>query len=129
MIVVDSSVWVDYCNGIITPQTDKLDILLPQQLIVIGDLILTEVLQGFRDDKEYQTASQLLQSLRFYDMLGKPLALKTAQNYRHLRKQRITVRKTIDVMIATFCIENDFPLLHSDRDFDKMLILGLRNVV
>jgi hypothetical protein len=109
MIVVDSSVWVDYCNGIITPQTDKLDILLPQQLIVVGDLILTEVLQGFRDDKDYQTASQLLQSLRFYDMLGKPLALKTAQNYRHLRKQGITVRKTIDVMIATFCIENDFP--------------------
>jgi len=129
MIVVDSSVWVDYFNGIITPQTDKLDILLPQQLIVVGDLILTEVLQGFRDDKEYQTASQLLQSLRFYDMLGKPLALKTAQNYRHLRKQGITVRKTIDVMIATFCIENDFPLLHSDKDFDKMLILGLLTVV
>ena len=101
MIVVDSSVWVDYFNGIITPQTNKLDMLLPQQLIVVGDLILTEVLQGFRDDKEYQTASQLLQSLRFYDMLGKPLALKTAQNYRYLRKQGITVRKTIDVMIAT----------------------------
>ena len=129
MIVVDSSVWVDYFNGIITPQTNKLDMLLPQQLIVVGDLILTEVLQGFRDDKEYQTASQLLQSLRFYDMLGKPLALKTAQNYRYLRKQGITVRKTIDVMIATFCIENDFPLLHSDKDFDKMLILGLRTVV
>lgn len=129
MIVVDASVWVDYFNGVITPQTDKLDILLPQQLIVVGDLILTEVLQGFRDDKEYQTASLLLQSLRFYDMLGKPLALKTAQNYRHLRKQGITVRKTIDVMIATFCIENDFPLLHSDRDFDKMLILGLLTVV
>ncbi len=103
--------------------------LLPQQLIVVGDLILTEVRQGFRDDKEYQTASQLLQSLRFYDMLGKPLALKTAQNYRHLRKQGITVRKTIDVMIATFCIEDDFPLLHSDKNFDKMLILGLRTVV
>jgi len=128
VIVVDSSVWIDYFNGIITPQTDKLDDLLSQQWIVTGDLILTEVLQGFRQDKDYQIALRLLQSLHFYNMLGKPIALKTAENYRNLRKQGITVRKTIDVMIGTFCIENQFPLLYSDKDFDKMLILGLKSV-
>ncbi len=126
MIIVDSSVWIDYFNGTLTPQTDRLDILLSQQLIGTGDLILAEVLQGFREDKDYQIALQLFQSLQFYNMLNKRLALQTAQNYRFLRKQGITVRKTIDVMIGTFCIENDFSLLHSDKDFDKMLVLGLK---
>jgi hypothetical protein len=129
MIVVDSSVWIDYFNGLITPQTDKLDSLLSQQWIIMGDLILTEVLQGFREDREYQIALQLLESLHFRNMLSKSLAIKTAENYRILRKQGITVRKTMDVMIATFCIENHFPLLYSDKDFDKMLILGLKSVI
>jgi predicted nucleic acid-binding protein len=126
MIIVDSSVWIDYFNGTLTPQTDQLDILLSQQLIGTGDLILAEVLQGFREDKDYQIALQLFQSLQFYNMLNKRLALQTVQNYRLLRKQGITVRKTIDVMIGTFCIENDFSLLHLDKDFDKMLVLGLK---
>ena len=126
MIIVDSSVWIDYFNGTLTPQTDRLDILLSQQLIGTGDLILAEVLQGFREDKDYQIALQLFQSLQFYNMLSKKLALQTAQNYRFLRKQGVTVGKTIDVMIGTFCIENDFSLLHSDKDFDKMLVLGLK---
>lgn len=126
MIIVDSSVWIDYFNGTLTPQTNRLDILLSQQLIGTRDLILAEVLQGFREDKDYQIALQLFQSLEFYNMLNKKLALQTAQNYRFLRKQGITVRKTIDVMIETFCIENNCSLLHSDKDFDKMLVLGLK---
>ncbi len=128
MIIVDSSVWIDYFNGVVTFQTNTLDDLLSRQLIAIGDLILTEVLQGFRDDKDYQIALQLLQSLYCYEMVNKTLALKAAQNYRILRKQGMTIRKTIDVFIATFCIENNCHLLHSDKDFDKMLILRLKTI-
>ncbi|MCX7085543.1 MAG: PIN domain nuclease [Methylococcales bacterium] len=87
------------------------------QSICIGDLILAEVLQGFRQDQDYQAAKTLLCSLPIYPMLGVEVSLKSAENYRTLRKQGITIRKTIDTMIATFCIENDFSLLHSDKDF------------
>lgn len=128
MIIVDSSVWIDYFNGVITSQTNTLDDLLSRQPIAIGDLILTEVLQGFRDDKDYEIALQLLQSLHCHEMVNKTLALKAAQNYRTLRKQGITIRKTIDVFIATFCIENNCHLLHSDKDFDRMLGLGLKTI-
>ncbi len=121
MIVVDSSVWIDYFNGRTTAQTDLLDSLLGHEPIVIGDLILTEVLQGFREDKDFDKAGALLDSLLFQPMLGKDLAIRSARNYRSLRKQGVTVRKTIDVMIATFCIENDLPLLHSDSDFEPMV--------
>jgi hypothetical protein len=121
MIVVDSSVWIDYFNGKSTPQTDRLDSLLGFEPIVIGDLILTEVLQGFREDKDFKEAQALLDNLLFLPMLGKDLAVRSAQNYRSLRKQGVTVRKTIDVMIATFCIENDLPLLHNDKDFEPMV--------
>jgi len=128
MIIVDSSVWIDYFNGVVTFQTNTLDDLLSRQLIAIGDLILTEVLQEFRDDKDYQIALQLLQLLYCYEMMNKTFALKAAQNYRILRKQGMTIRKTIDVFIATFCIENNCPLLYSDKDFDKMLILRLKTI-
>ena len=117
MIVVDSSVWIDFFNGRITKQTNLLDSLLGSELIVIGDLILTEVLQGFQQDKHSNKARKLLDSLIFRQMLSKELAIKSAENYRILRKKGVTVRKTIDVIIATFCIENNLPLLHSDRDF------------
>jgi len=117
MIVVDSSVWIDFFNGRITKQTNLLDSLLGSELIVIGDLILTEVLQGFQQDKHFNKARKLLDSLIFRQMLSKELAIKSAENYRILRKKGVTVRKTIDVIIATFCIENNLPLLHSDRDF------------
>jgi len=120
MIVVDSSVWIDYFNGKITTQTNLLDGLLDAELIVIGDLILTEVLQGFQHDKDYRQAKTLLGSLAFMDMLGKDIAIKSADNYRSLRKKGITVRKTIDVIIGTFCIETELSLLHSDRDFDAL---------
>ena len=120
MIVVDSSVWIDYFNGKITAQTNLLDGLLDAELIVIGDLILTEVLQGFHHDKDYRQAKKLFGSLVFVEMLGKDIAIKSADNYRFLRKKGITVRKTIDVIIGTFCIETESSLLHCDRDFDPL---------
>ena len=129
MTLIDSSVWVDYFNGVETLATKKLDSLLTLQPICTGDLILAEVLQGFRQDQDYQAAKTLLCSLPIYPMLGVELSLKSAENYRTLRKQGITIRKTIDTMIATFCIENDFLLLHSDKDFQPFQqLLGL-NVV
>ena len=118
MTLVDSSVWIAYFNGQATPQTDRLDELLGQQTIALGDLILTEVLQGFRHDKDYDIAKGLLTSFDIFPLLGKDIAIKSAENFRKLRKRGITVRKTIDVIIATFCIENDFALLHCDRDFE-----------
>lgn len=120
MILVDSSVWVDYFNGRITRQTDLLNDFLGYEVIVIGDLILMEVLQGFQDDRDFNKARKLLDSLIFRQMLGKELAIKSAEKYRILRMKGVTVRKTIDVIIATFCIENNLPLLHSDKDFRAM---------
>src|SRR4030042_142584 len=129
MVVVDSSVWVDYFNGKITKQTDLLESLLGKELVVIGGIILTEVLQGFRSDRDFRKAKRLLDSLIFKPMLGKELAVKSAENYRHLRKKGISVRKTIDVVIATFCISSNLPLLHDDRDFEAMeRHLGLKVV-
>ena len=120
MIFVDSSVWIDYFNGRITKQTDILDSLVGDELIIVGDIILTEVLQGFRQDKDFSKARELLDCFIFKEMLGMDIAVESAKNYRILRKKGVTVRKTIDVIIATFCIENDLPLLHSDRDFRAM---------
>jgi predicted nucleic acid-binding protein len=129
MIVADSSVWVDFFNGTKNKQTDLLDDLLGRERILIGDIILTEVLQGFRRDAEFQRARELLEALEFQAMLGKEMAFRCAENYRKLRKAGTTVRKTIDVMIATFCIEGGHELLHSDRDFDAMeKHLGLKVV-
>jgi hypothetical protein len=127
MILVDSSVWVDYFNGQATRETDLLDDLLGTEPVAIGDLILAEVLQGFRSDADYDAAKELLASLTTYDLLGAALAVKTADNYRALRKRGITVRKTADAIIATFCIERRTPLLYSDRDFDPFVRhLGLK---
>lgn len=127
MIVVDTSVWVDYFNGLASPHTDLLDDLLLRERLVIGDIILTEVLQGFRRDKDFREAQRLLDTLEFQPMLGKDMALQSAQNYRKLRRAGVTVRKTIDVMIATFCLVNRHRLLHIDRDFDPIeKHLGLR---
>jgi predicted nucleic acid-binding protein len=117
MVIVDSSVWIDYFNGRDIPEVAKLDRLLETELLGVGDLILAEVLQGFRQDKDYQTAKRLLISLTVFEMLGAEMAMKSADNFRDLRKKGITVRKTIDMMIATFCIENGHELLFSDKDF------------
>ncbi len=127
MILVDSSVWIDYFNGTETLATKKLDNLLGVQPLCTGDLILAEVLQGFRLDQDYQAAKSLLCSLPVHAMLGVTLSLKSAENFRQLRKQGITIRKTIDTMIATFCIENELSLLHSDKDFQPFQqFLGLQ---
>ncbi len=117
MILVDSSVWIDFFNGTDSPETNKLNEILGLEEVVIGDLILAEVLQSFRSDKDYKTAKEVLISLAVYDLIGKELAIKSANNFRKLRKKGITIRKTADVIIATYCIENKIPLLFSDKDF------------
>jgi predicted nucleic acid-binding protein len=129
MILVDSSVWVDFFNGKKTRQTDWLDSSLGNTPLIMGDLILTEVLQGFQKDKDFRIARDLFLEMPFMAMGGRDLALKSALNYRTLRKKGVTVRKTIDVMIGTFCIHYQLPLLHDDRDFDPMVkFLGLKIV-
>jgi predicted nucleic acid-binding protein len=129
MIVVDTTVWVDYFNGQVNPQTDALDDLLGRQPIIIGDLILGETLQGFRSDADFEAARGALANFVQTEMLNPHLAVKSAMNYRALRKMGVTVRKTIDSFIATYCIENDHELLHNDHDFDPFEAhLGLRVV-
>jgi len=120
VILVDSSVWVDYFNGTDTHQTDLLDSLLGKELVVMGDLILVEVLQGFQSDQDFETAKKQLLNFPFMDMCSKALAIESALNYRMLRKNGATVRKTMDVLIGTFCIHHQISLLHSDRDFEPM---------
>ena len=117
MIVVDSSVWIDYFCGNETQQVDRLDELLGVKPVAVGDLILAEVLQGFRSDKNFKTARQLFKDVTVFEMLGESQAVKSAANFRYLRTQGITIRKTADVIIATFCIEQKLPLLFADRDF------------
>jgi predicted nucleic acid-binding protein len=130
LILVDSSVWIDYFRGKMTPQTEKLDSLLGQQLLAIGDLILTEVLQGFDDDRDFNDVRRLLTSLVVVELGGQEIASQAAKNFRALRKLGITVRKTIDTVIATRCIEDGYDLLHADRAFDPFAKhLGLRTVV
>ena len=121
MVLVDTSVWVDFFNGKITGQTEKLDYYLSSTVLVVGDLILAEVLQGFRSDKDYRIAKSLLTELAQVQLCNTDVAIKSAQNYRALRKQGITIRKTIDCLIATYCIETKTPLLFSDRDFDPWI--------
>ncbi len=121
MILVDSSVWIDYFNGIPTWQTDLLDTYLSNVPVVIGDLILTEVLQGFRSNTDYETAKKFLSAFPFRQIGGYNVAVQSAQNYRFLRRTGVTVRKTIDIIIATFCIMEGLILLHDDRDFDPMV--------
>ena len=127
MTLVDSSVWIDYFKGLITPQTEKLDELLESELLAIGDLILTEVLQGFAVETDFNEAKKLLTSLTVVDLGGQEIAIQAATNYRSLRKLGVTIRKTIDTLIATRCIESGYTLLHDDRDFDPFVKhLGLR---
>ncbi|MBS1859333.1 MAG: PIN domain nuclease [Acidobacteria bacterium] len=129
MILVDSSVWIDYFKGTITAQTATLDGLLGNEPLAIGDLILTEVLQGFHDDRDFNHARRLLAALTLVELGGRDIAIQAAKNFRSLRKKGVTVRKTIDTVIATRCIESGYELLHNDRDFDPFAkYLGLRVV-
>lgn len=130
MILVDSSVWIDYFRGIATPQADKLDALLGSEPIATGDLILTEVLQGFTRDRDFNQARKLMTSLVVVDLAGQRIAIQAAKNFRVLRSLGVTVRKTIDTVIATRCMESGLPLLYSDRDFDPFVEhLGLRSAL
>ena len=127
MVLVDTSVWVDYFNGLETPRTDRLDQLLGSGRLLTGDLILAELLQGFAKDADYRTARRLLLELPCAELVGRENALRAADYYRRLRKRGVTVRKTIDVLIGTYCIQHGHELLHADRDFDSMQRhLGLR---
>jgi predicted nucleic acid-binding protein len=127
MVVVDTSVWIDYIHGHKTPHTNALDYELLRNQVITGDLLIAEFLQGFRNDKDFEAAKEIINSLIYCDMLGKDIAIKSASNFRFLRKNGITIRKTIDIIIGTFCIEHEFILLHNDRDFEPMeKFLGLR---
>jgi predicted nucleic acid-binding protein len=130
VILVDSSVWIDYFRGNATAQADRLDALLGTEPLAIGDLNLAEVLQGFDSDRDFRQAHKLLVSLAVVVLGGQDIAIQAAKNYRALRARGVTVRKTIDTIIATRCIASGYTLLHSDHDFEPFVKhLGLRTVL
>lgn len=118
---IDSSVWIDYFRGTVSPQTDHLDALLGREPVVVGDLVLAEVLQGFTSERDFNQALRLFGSLDVIEVAGRDAAILAARNFRRLRELGVTVRKTIDTLIATRCIEDGLPLLYSDRDFDPFV--------
>ncbi|MDZ7772119.1 MAG: PIN domain nuclease [Balneolaceae bacterium] len=117
---MDTSVWIDYFNGVVNWQTDYLEQSLSSDSIIIGDIILTEILRGFRKDRDYYTARDFLDFLECVQLGGKEMAMKSASNYRFLRSGGITIRKTVDLIVGTWCAEHSMPLLHNDKDFDHM---------
>ena len=130
MILVDTSVWIDYFRGTQTPQAEMLDALLGSEPVVTGDLVLAEVLQGFDSEEDFNQARKLLTSFLVVDLAGQDIAIQAARNFRALRSLGITVRKTIDTVIATRCIVSGLTLLYSDRDFDPFVRhLGLRSAL
>ncbi|SMO82980.1 type II toxin-antitoxin system VapC family toxin [Gracilimonas mengyeensis] len=120
MILVDTSVWVDYFNGVESAQTEYLDQCLLEETVLIGDIILTEILQGFASDKDFEQAKKALDPLDCVRLGGKDLAVKAASNFRFLRSKGVTVRKTVDMLIGTWCIENEVELLLRDKDFNHI---------
>jgi predicted nucleic acid-binding protein len=129
VILVDSSVWIDYFNGVETRQTDFLYNGVGDRVFAIGDLIYGEVMQGFKADSDFQIGKDFFEDIPFLLLTNKEFALKSAQNYRFLRKKGITIRKTINSYIATYCIEKDMTLLHSDKDFEPFVAhLGLKSI-
>jgi predicted nucleic acid-binding protein len=121
MIVVDTSVWIDYWRNVADPRTAKLEQLLGRRRILMGDLILCELLQGVRSERQAQIVRHAVSGLPFEPMVGRDLAMRAAEHYRELRSRGITMRKTIDLLIGTFCLERGYPLLHNDRDFNPMV--------
>ena len=121
MILVDTSVWIDYLNGNENIHTNALDTGLIEGTVAIGDLIFLEILQGIKSDRDYKKTKTTLATLDQYEMFGSGMVEKCVENYRVLRKKGITIRKTADVIIATFCIENNLPLLFKDRDFSPFV--------
>jgi len=120
MVIVDTSAWVEYLNGSDCPVVSKVDQCLEQDLVGIGDLIYCEIMQGIRYRRQRSRVSSLLLSLPQFDMVGFSIAEKSAENYRLLSSKGITVRKTIDVLIGTFCSEHGFQIVHNDSDFNLM---------
>ena len=118
MVIVDTSVWIDFLNGVTTPETQWLDLTLDHQRIGVTTLILTEVLQGLRDDRESAAVQTELTKLEVIETHDVALAVEAARYYRRLREQGVTVRKLADLLIAAYCIREDHSLLHADRDFD-----------
>ena len=130
MILVDSSVWIDYFRGTKTPEADRLDSLLGTDVLATGDLMLAEVLQGFKDDVDFDEAKKVLTSMEIIELGGVEIGIQAAKHFRQLRVKGITVRKTIDTIIATRCIIDGHALLFSDRDFDPFVEhLGLRSAL
>jgi len=117
VILVDSSVWIDYFRSADTPQVALLDSLFGRSPLAVGDLIAAEVLQGVRDEREFKLVKKTLDAFEHIDLAGYDLAVKASENYRSLRAVGVTIRKTIDTLIATRCIEDGLTLLHADRDF------------
>ena len=120
MVIVDTSAWIEYLGGGLAHVVKKVDVSLEQDLVGMGDLIYCEVMQGIRSPRERAEVATLLLSLPRLDMVGFSMAEKSASNYRLLRSEGVTVRKTIDVLIGTFCAEHGLQLIHHDSDFDLM---------
>jgi predicted nucleic acid-binding protein len=120
MVIVDTSAWIEYFRGGVPDVVEKVDRCLDRDLVGIGDLVYCEVMQGIRSSHERGEVSSLLLSLPRFDMVGFSMAEKSASNYRLLRSKGVTVRKTIDVLIGTFCAEHGLQLVHHDSDFDLM---------
>jgi predicted nucleic acid-binding protein len=118
VILVDSSVWIDYFNGLQCRETDLLEHLLGREPILTGDLILVEVLRGFAAQRDFRRARRLFATLAYQDMVGRDVAERSIVHYRALRRKGITVKKTIDLLIASFCLVREHALLHRDRDFE-----------
>ena len=118
MILVDSSVWIDFFNDTQTAETRSLSDILGLLPVAIGDLMLAEVLQGFRKNNDFRTALELFESVAVLELGGREIAIQSARNFRKLRSKGFTIRKTIDCIIATYCIEHKLPLLQADRDFE-----------
>lgn len=118
MVIIDTTVWIDYLNGLQTPQVDWLDVELDRQRLGLTGLILCEILQGVRDERQATEVQHDLSRFEIFDTGGVELAITAAQNYRALRAQGRTIRRTADCLIATFCLMHDYALLHNDRDFD-----------
>jgi predicted nucleic acid-binding protein len=128
VIVVDTSVWIEFFNGADTPQARQLIEFVGQRNLLVGDLVMLEILQGFRSDRDAARVEAALSAFEIVAMLSPALAIKAASNYRRLRRAGITVRKTVDLVIGTYCIAYEHHLLHADRDFDAMRGLGLQTI-
>ncbi len=126
MIVVDSSVWIASLRGQQTPSVTWLMYFAGRERLIVGDLVMLEVLQGARDEMHAARIERNLRANQVEPMMGSGIAVKAARNYRTMRQRGVTPRRTIDLLIGTFCIEHAYPLLHDDRDFDAMeTLLGL----